>query len=83
MKFDLNYQSTMKGVFRCLNTVGLLNLTALFNAFSYKIFIWQHLHSILSAYLTDCPVDAVRMALSILHSYYVDINFKILKCTTK
>jgi hypothetical protein len=35
-------------VFRCLNTVGLLNLTALFNAFSNRIFIWQHLHSTFS-----------------------------------
>jgi hypothetical protein len=32
--------------------------------------------------LSDCPVEAIRMAVSFLCSY-VDINLKILKCTVK
>jgi hypothetical protein len=33
---------------------------------------------VLKKELSDCPVDAIRMAVSFLYSY-VDINLKILK----
>jgi hypothetical protein len=41
-----------------------------------------HFHHFMKQELSDCPVDAIRMAVSFLYRY-VDINFKILKCTVK
>jgi hypothetical protein len=41
-----------------------------------------HFHHFSKKDLSDCPVDAIHMAVSFLYSY-VDINLKILKCTVK
>jgi hypothetical protein len=39
-----------------------------------------HFHHFIRKELSDCPVDAIRMAVSFLY-IYVDINLKILKYT--